>query len=60
MSSRKEVQNHNMFEEIEARKYPKTEKNVDESYATNEKMSIPRFENQVARDSGWSQRTDTR
>lgn len=60
MSSRKQVQNHNIFEDTEADKQPKHKEDVKESYATNEKMTIPRFENQVSRDSGWSQRTDTR
>ena len=60
MSSRKEVQNHNIFKDTEAEKQPKYESEIEEAYATNEKMTIPRFENQVARDSAWSQRTDTR
>ncbi|HHX61382.1 MAG TPA: hypothetical protein GX707_11830 [Epulopiscium sp.] len=60
MSSRKEVQNHNIFEDTEAQKIPRYERDVQEAYATNEKMTIPKFENQVARDSGWRQMTDTR
>ncbi len=60
MSSRKEVQNHNIFEDTEAEKQPKYEKDIEEAYAIKEKMTIPRFENQVSKDSAWSQRTDTR
>ena len=60
MSSRKEVENHNIFEDTEADKEPKYQADLDEAYAMNEKMTIPRFYNTVARDSGWSQRTDTR
>ena len=60
MSSRKESQNHNIFEDSQAEKVPKYTADVDEAYAINEKMTIPRFNNRVAKDSGWSQRTDTR
>lgn len=60
MSSRKEVENHNIFEDSQIEKQPKHVQKVEEAYATKEKMTIPRFNNQVARDSGWSQRTDTR
>lgn len=60
MSSRKEVENHNMFEDNEFQKEPKNKKELTEDYATNEKMTIPQFDNRVVRDSGWSQRTDTR
>lgn len=60
MSSRKEVQNHNMFSDIETNKELNHKQEAKEAYADKEKMMIPRFENQVARDSAWSQRTDTR
>lgn len=60
MSSRKKVENHNIFEDTQAEKEPRHKQKVDEEYANKEQMTIPRFENQVSRDSGWSQRTDTR
>lgn len=60
MSSRKQVENHNMFSDIETNKKLNHKQEVDEAYADKEKMMIPRFENQVSRDSAWSQRTDTR
>lgn len=60
MSSRKEVENHNIFEDTQVEKQPRHKQKLKEEYASEEKMTIPRFDNQVARDSGWSQRTDTR
>ena len=60
MSSRKESENHNIFDNTQAQQQPKHDQALEESYATKEKMTIPRFHNQVARDAGWSQRTDTR
>lgn len=60
MSSRKKTESHNIFDHTELQKQPKHDEALEESYADNEKMTIPRFNNQVARDSGWSQRTDTR
>lgn len=58
MSSRKEKASHNMFEET--KQEGQYDPAVDENYADNEKMTIPKFHNRVAKDSGWSQRTDTR
>ncbi len=60
MSSRKEVQNHNIFEDSQDDKQPKHDQKLEEDYALKEKMTIPRFYNEVAKDSGWSQKTDTR
>lgn len=60
MSSRKEVQNHNIFEDTQDHKQPRPKEKLEESYANEEKMTIPRFENTVSKDSGWRNRTDTR
>lgn len=60
MSSRKERDSHNIFQDTEQDKEPKYDPNVDQNYADNEDMTIPKFHNRVAKDSGWSQRTDTR
>lgn len=60
MSSRKEAGTHNMFENSEFQKHPKIKKHLKEEYALDEKMTIPDFDNQVVKDSGWQQRKITR
>ncbi len=60
MSSRKKVQRHNMFEDNEFQKPPKSKRYLNEEYALDEKMVIPDFDNQVTRDAGWNQRKVTR
>ena len=60
MSSRKEVENHNMFQDNEFQKSPKDKKYIKEEYAMDEKMTIPDFDNQVVKDSAWQERKDTR
>lgn len=60
MSSRKKAQNHNIFEDTKDHKQLHNKEEVEEAYANQEQMTIPRFENQVVKDSAWSKRTDTR
>lgn len=60
MSSRKEIENHNMFEDNEFQKPSKGKKYIKEEYAMDEKMTIPDFDNQVVKDSAWRERKVTR
>lgn len=60
MSSRKEVQNHNMFDDNEFQKPSKSDNQIKGEYAIDEKMTIPDFNNQVVKDSGWRGRKITR
>ena len=60
MSSRKETENHNMFEDNEFQKPSKGKKHIKEAYAMDEKMAIPDFDNQVVKDSAWQERKVTR
>lgn len=60
MSSRKEVQNHNIFKDNDFQKPPRSKRYIKEEYAMDEKMTIPDFDNQVVKDSAWQERKITR
>lgn len=61
MSSRKEIQNHNMFNNKELKSQQNIDKEIArEEYALDEKMTIPNFDNKINKDSAWSQRKLTR
>lgn len=60
MSSRKEVENHNMFESEEIDSQKKSKEVQPTEYAINEQMTIPNFDNKISKDSGWNQRKVTR
>ena len=49
-----------MFEDNEFQKPSKDKKHIKEAYAMDEKMTIPDFDNQVVKDSGWQERKVTR
>ena len=60
MSSRKKVENHNMFESEEIHGKIKAKKIEPTEYAINEQMTIPNFDNEINKDSAWNERKTTR